>query len=238
MRRDMRRVSRDKELTIAIDGWSSCGKSTLAKALAKELNFIYVDSGAMYRGAALHAMRNNLVSRNHVDINRIIASLADIKITFKQNSKGKAELYLNDENVEKEIRTIEVSNSVSSVAKIKEVRLFLVKQQRIMGINGGVVMDGRDIGSIVFPLAELKIFMTADPDVRAQRRFDELSAKGDKVTLEEVKENLKLRDEMDANREESPLVQVDDAIVLDSTNLTPEEQLIKTLALVNNIRKV
>lgn len=234
----MRRVNKDKELTIAIDGWSSCGKSTLARALAKELNYIYVDTGAMYRGATLHAMRNNLVSRNHVDINRIIASLADIKITFKNNEAGKAELYLNGENVEKEIRTIEVSNSVSSVAKIKEVRLFLVKQQRIMGINGGVVMDGRDIGSIVFPLAELKIFMTADPDIRAQRRFDELTAKGDKITLEEVKENLILRDEMDSTREESPLTQVDDAIVLDSSNLTPDEQLVKALALVKKVKKV
>lgn len=234
----MRSVNKNKELTIAIDGWSSCGKSTLAKALAKELNYIYVDTGAMYRGVALHAMRNNLVSRNHVDINRIIASLLDVKISFTKNSKGKAELILNGENVEKEIRTIEVSNSVSSVAKIKEVRLFLVKQQRIMGINGGVVMDGRDIGSIVFPLAELKLFMTAEPDIRAQRRFDELTAKGDKVTLEEVKENLILRDEMDSTREESPLTQVDDAIVLDNSNLTPEQQLTKVLALIKKIKKV
>lgn len=234
----MRSVNKNKELTIAIDGWSSCGKSTLAKALAKELNYIYVDTGAMYRGVALHAMRNNLVSRNHVDINRIIASLPDVKISFTNNSKGKAELILNGENVEKEIRTIEVSNSVSSVAKIKEVRLFLVKQQRIMGINGGVVMDGRDIGSIVFPLAELKLFMTADPDIRAQRRFDELTAKGDKVTLEEVKENLVLRDEMDSTREESPLTQVDDAIVLDNSYLTPEQQLTKALALIKKIKKV
>jgi cytidylate kinase len=234
----MKRVNRDKELTIAIDGWSSCGKSTLAKALAKELNYVYVDSGAMYRGAALHAMRNNLVSRNHVDVNRIIASLSNIKISFTNNAKGKAELYLNGKNVEKEIRTMEVSNSVSSVAKIKEVRLFLVKQQRIMGVNGGVVMDGRDIGSIVFPLAEVKLFMTADPDVRAQRRFDELKAKGDKITFDEVKENLILRDEMDSTREESPLTQVDDAIVLDNTNLTPKQQLVKTLALVNKIKKV
>ncbi|PWH86140.1 (d)CMP kinase [Brumimicrobium oceani] len=233
----MRSVSRDKELTIAIDGWTACGKSTLAKALAKELNYVFVDSGAMYRGATLHAMRKNLVSRNHVDINRIIASLPEIKIAFKNNAKGKAELYLNGENVEKEIRSIEVSNSVSSVAKIKEVRLFLVKQQRIMGINGGVVMDGRDIGSIVFPLAELKLFMTADPDIRAQRRFDELTSKGEKVTLEEVKENLKLRDEMDSTREESPLTQVEDAIVLDNSNLTPKEQLTKVLELVKKVRK-
>lgn len=238
MRRDMRSVNKDKELTIAIDGWSSCGKSTLAKALAKELNYVFVDSGAMYRGAALHAIRNNLVSRNHVDINRIITSLSDIKISFKNNSKGKAELYLNGENVEKEIRKIGVSNSVSSVAKIKEVRLFLVKQQRIMGINGGVVMDGRDIGSIVFPLAELKIFMTADPDIRAQRRFEELKTQGDAITLEEVKQNLIERDEMDSTREESPLTQTDDAIVLDNSNLTPKEQLVKTLALVKNIKKV
>src|SRR5690554_1433969 len=227
-----------KEITIAIDGWSSCGKSTLAKALAKELNYIYVDSGAMYRGVTLYAMRKNLVSRNHVDVNKIIAVLPKIKLTFSNLGKGEADLYLNGENVEKEIRTLDVSNSVSSVAKIKEVRTFLVKQQRILGIPGGVIMDGRDIGSVVFPLAELKLFVTADPDVRAQRRYDELIAKGDKVSLEEVKENLKLRDEMDANREESPLIQVEDAIVLDNSNLTPEEQLIKTLALVNKIRKV
>jgi cytidylate kinase len=234
----MKRIKRDKELTIAIDGWSSCGKSTLAKALAKELNYIYVDSGAMYRGAALHAMRSNLVSRNHVDINRIIVSLSKIKISFSNNAQGKAELYLNGENVEKEIRSIEVSNSVSSVAKIKEVRLFLVKQQRIMGINGGVVMDGRDIGSVVFPLAELKLFMTADPDIRAKRRFDELKAKGDQITIEEVKANLKLRDEMDSSREESPLIQTEDAIVLDNSHLTPQQQLEKSLELIKNIKKV
>lgn len=227
-----------KEITIAIDGWSSCGKSTLAKALAEELNYIYVDSGAMYRGVALYAMRLNLVSRNHVDVNKIIAVLPKIKIKFINKGKGQADLSLNGENVEKEIRTIDVSNSVSSVAKIKEVRDYLVKQQRILGIPGGVIMDGRDIGSVVFPLAKLKIFMTADPDVRAQRRYDELKAKGDDVTLEEVKENLRLRDEMDSNREESPLIQVEDAVVLDTTNLTPEEQLIKTLALVNKTRNM
>src|SRR5690554_3527867 len=229
-----------KNLIIAIDGWSSCGKSTLAKDLAKKLGFIYVDSGAMYRGVTLYMMRKNLVSRNHIDVNRIIAalSLKNIKIRFKNKGKGRADLYLNGENIEKEIRTIEVSNSVSSVAKIKEVREFLVKQQRILGIPGGVVMDGRDIGSVVFPLAELKIFVTADPEIRAQRRFDELKAKGENVTLEEVRANLESRDEMDANREESPLIQTEDAIVLDNSHLTREEQLKKSLALVNKVRKM
>lgn len=227
-----------KEITIAIDGWSSCGKSTLAKDLAKELNYIYVDSGAMYRGVALYAMRKNFVSRNHSDVNRIIASLSKIKIRFTNKGGGAADLCLNGENVEKEIRSIEVSNVVSLVARIKEVREFLVKQQRILGIPGGVVMDGRDIGSVVFPLAELKIFVTADPEIRAQRRFDELKAKGEIVTLEEVRANLESRDEMDANREESPLIQTEDAIVLDNSHLTREEQLKKSLELVNKVRKM
>ncbi|HZH86121.1 MAG TPA: (d)CMP kinase [Brumimicrobium sp.] len=228
----------NKDITIAIDGWSSCGKSTLAKALAKELNYIYVDSGAMYRGVALYALRKNFVSRNHSDVNRIIASLSKIKIRFTNKGGGAADLCLNGENVEKEIRSIEVSNVVSLVSKIKEVREFLVKQQRILGIGGGVVMDGRDIGSVVFPLAELKIFVTADPEIRAQRRFDELKAKGENVTLEEVRANLESRDEMDANREESPLIQTEDAIVLDNSHLTREEQLKKSLALVNKVRKM
>lgn len=227
-----------KEITIAIDGWSSCGKSTLAKALAKELDYIYVDTGAMYRGVALYAMRQNWISRNHLDVNRIIAALPKIKIKFSNKGGGEADLCLNGENVEKEIRTIEVSNVVSLISRIKEVRDYLVKQQRILGIGGGVVMDGRDIGSVVFPLAELKLFVTADPEIRAQRRYDELIAKGDKVTLDEVRANLQARDEMDSNREESPLIQTEDAIVLDNSNLTPAEQLEKALALVNKIRKV
>ncbi|PKR80498.1 (d)CMP kinase [Brumimicrobium salinarum] len=222
----------EKEITIAIDGWSSCGKSTLAKALAKELNYVYVDSGAMYRGVTLYAKRKGLISEDGVDERAIIDELSNIDLSFSNNENGVAELSLNGENVENQIRSIEVSNVVSAVAKIKEVRQFLVKQQRKMGNNGGVVMDGRDIGSVVFPNAELKLFVTADPEIRAQRRFDELQAKGDNVSLEEVKANLKLRDEMDASREESPLIQTEDAVVLDNSNLTPKQQLEKSLLLV------
>src|SRR5690554_4749786 len=222
----------EKEITIAIDGWSSCGKSTLAKALAKELKYVYVDSGAMYRGVALYAKRKGLISEDGVDQRAIIDELSNIDLSFSNNENGVAELYLNGENVENQIRSIEVSNVVSAVAKIKEVRQFLVKQQRKMGNNGGVVMDGRDIGSVVFPNAELKLFVTADPEIRAQRRFDELQAKGDNVSLEEVKANLKLRDEMDASREESPLIQTEDAVVLDNSNLTPKQQLEESLLLV------
>src|SRR5690554_2371438 len=182
-------------------------------------------------------MRQNWISRNHSDVNRIIAALPKIKIKFSNKGGGEADLYLNGENVEKEIRTIEVSNVVSLISRIKEVRDYLVKQQRILGIPGGVVMDGRDIGSVVFPLAELKLFVTAEPEIRAQRRYDELKAKGDNVTFEEVQENLRLRDEMDANREESPLIQTEDAIVLDNSNLTREEQLKKALEIVKSVQK-
>ena len=226
----------NKEITVAIDGWSSCGKSTLAKALAKELDYVYVDSGAMYRGIGLYALRNNLVSPNHVDVNGIVSALSSIELSFSTNGGGTADLYLNGKNVEREIRTIEVSNVVSAVAKIKEVRAFLVAQQRKLGESGGVVMDGRDIGSVVFPNAELKLFVTADPEIRAQRRYDELKAKGDNVTMEEIKANLKLRDEMDSSREESPLIQTEDAIVIDNSHLTPTEQLQKSIDLVNKAR--
>jgi cytidylate kinase len=216
----------EKKITIAIDGWSSCGKSTLAKALAKTLNYVHVDSGAMYRGVALFALRKELVSTTSIEEDKVVDSLTAMDISFVQHPQsGKAELHLNGENVEEEIRTISVSNVVSAVAKIKEVRTFLVEQQRKMGAAGEVVMDGRDIGSVVFPSAELKLFVTADPKIRAQRRFDELKVKGQQVTFEEVEENLKLRDKMDANREESPLIQTEDAIVLDNTSLTPDEQL-------------
>lgn len=225
----------NKKITIAIDGWSSCGKSTLAKALAKELNYVYIDSGAMYRGVALFALRKAFVSSNHVQEKEIIAALPSLSITFQVNGTGTADLLLNGENVEREIRTIEVSNVVSLVAQIKEVRAFLVKQQRILGENGGVVMDGRDIGSVVFPHAELKLFVTADPEIRAHRRYDELQAKGENVTLAEVKNNLQLRDEMDANRSESPLVQTADAIVLDNSHLTPHQQLDFALDLVRKV---
>ncbi len=225
-----------KDITIAIDGWSSCGKSTLAKDLAKKLNYVYVDSGAMYRGVALYALHNQLVSEKNSNTKEIIAALPKIKLSFLNKEPGKADLLLNGENVAAEIRTIEVSNVVSTVAKIKEVRSHLVNQQRQLGERGGIVMDGRDIGSVVFPKAELKLFITAAPEVRAQRRYDELIAKGDQVTMEEVRENLKLRDEMDASREESPLVQTEDAIVIDNTHLTPQEQLEQSIQLVEKIQ--
>jgi cytidylate kinase len=214
-----------EKITIAIDGWSSCGKSTLAKALAKELEYIYVDSGAMYRGVALFALRKGWVSSHHSNKDEIINNLSQIQLDFESNTPGKADLLLNGENVEKEIRKIEVSKVVSSVATIKEVRKYLVDLQQAFGDSGGVVMDGRDIGSVVFPNAELKLFLTADVNIRTQRRFDELQSKGEEVSIEEVKNNLKQRDEMDSTREESPLIQTDDAIVLDNSNLTPEEQL-------------
>lgn len=220
------------KITIAIDGWSSCGKSTLAKALAKSLGYVYVDSGAMYRGVALYAIQNDLVNDESINSDEIVARLSKLSIRFKKNDKGTPDLMLDGENVEDEIRTLAVSQQVSKVAAIKEVRSFLVDQQRKMGKEGGVVMDGRDIGSVVFPNAELKLFITADPEVRAQRRYKELMEKGDDITIEEVRQNLQHRDHLDATREESPLIQTDDAIVIDNSSLTPEEQLEKALNLV------
>lgn len=225
-----------KKITIAIDGYSSCGKSTLAKALAKELHYIYVDSGAMYRGVALYALRKKWVTSNGARVDQIVKNLSEIDISFELNPATKLpELILNEENVESQIRTLDVSNVVSFVAPIKEVRHYLVDLQRKFGERGGVVMDGRDIGSVVFPTAELKLFITASPEIRAERRFKELKAKGENVTLEEVKENLTLRDHLDSTREESPLVQTPDAIVIDNTDLTPQEQLEEALELVGSL---
>lgn len=221
-----------EKLTIAIDGWSSCGKSTLAKALAKKLNYIYVDSGAMYRGVTLFALRNGFVNQEQIDQKGIIDTLGQITLRFQQNGNETPDLYLNGENVEAEIRTMEVSKHVSKVAAIKEVRSFLVDQQRTMGEDGGVVMDGRDIGSVVFPNAELKLFVTADVDRRAKRRYDELKAKGEDVSFDEVKENLQQRDYLDKTRKESPLIQTNDALVLDNSDLTPDEQLAVAYKLV------
>lgn len=221
-----------EKITIAVDGWSSCGKSTLAKALAKELEYIYVDSGAMYRGVALYALRKGWVSDSHANNSMIIDNLNSIQLDFESTKPGKADLFLNGENVEKEIRKIEVSNVVSAVATIKEVRKHLVDLQRKLGDSGGVVMDGRDIGSVVFPDAELKLFVTADVDIRAQRRFDELKSKGEDVSIEAIKSNLKQRDEMDSTRKESPLIQTDDAVVLDNSHLSPDQQLEVALELV------
>ena len=222
------------KITIAIDGWSSCGKSTMAKALAKRLNYIYVDSGAMYRGVTLFAYNKGWIGDDKLDRTKIIESLSNLSIRFKQNEEGTPDLILNGENVEDIIRTLEVSQHVSKVAAIKEVRAFLVEQQREMGEDGGVVMDGRDIGSVVFPNADLKLFITADVETRAQRRFDELKSKGDEITFDEVKQNLKERDHLDSTRDESPLIQTEDAIIIDNSNLTQEEQLEKAMKLVKN----
>ncbi len=215
-----------KKLTIAIDGHSSCGKSTVAKQLAKKLHYTYIDSGAMYRVVTLFAMRNQLIKNDIVNTAALQASLNDIKIAFRYNENTQqADTYLNGELVEDEIRSLAVSNNVSAIATIKFVREKMVELQRELSQNGGVVMDGRDIGTVVFPNADLKIFMTADAEVRAERRFKELQAKGDTVTFEAILENVKKRDYIDENRDESPLRKADDAIVLNNSNFTPAQQL-------------
>ncbi|SNR76533.1 cytidylate kinase [Lutibacter agarilyticus] len=222
-----------KKITIAIDGFSSTGKSTIAKQLAKELSYVYVDSGAMYRAVTLYAMQHNFISSSFFDIEGLVTSLDLIVLTFKYNSAvGFAEVYLNGMNVEKEIRTLEVSNLVSKVAEISEVRKSLVQQQQNMGLNKGVVMDGRDIGTVVFPNAELKLFMNASATTRAQRRYDELIERGDKVTFDEILKNVEYRDFIDSTREDSPLVMAEDAIAIDNSNLTLEAQFEKIYALV------
>lgn len=216
----------NKKIVIAIDGHSSCGKSTVAKQLAQQLGYIYLDSGAMYRAVTLFALQNKLASNGTVDQQALISRLAEIKIEFRVNTTTKQnETYLNGENVEEEIRQLPVANHVSPVATIREVRAEMVKQQQLMGQEKGIVMDGRDIGTVVFPNAELKIFMTASPEVRAQRRYDELTAKGQQVSFEEILNNVEERDRIDSNREVSPLKQADDALILDNSHLTREEQL-------------
>lgn len=220
-------------MTIAIDGFSSTGKSTLAKELAKHLGYVYVDTGAMYRAVALFAMQKGYIGKDFFDKESLIKSLPSIKLTFKFNPDlGFAEMYLNDVNVEKEIRTIEVSSYVSKVAEISEVRSKLVEQQQEMGKNKGIVMDGRDIGTIVFPDADLKIFMTASPLTRAQRRFKELQKKGDDVTFDEVLKNVEERDYIDTHRDDSPLIKATDAIEFDNSNISKHEQFEKVLKLV------
>lgn len=225
-----------KKITIAIDGFSSTGKSTLAKQLAKHLGYVYVDTGAMYRAVTLFAMQNNCIGIDFLDKDKLVDSLSSIKLHFKFNPElGFAEMYLNDINVETEIRTLEVSSFVSTVAAISEVRAKLVEQQQEMGREKGIVMDGRDIGTIVFPNAELKIFMTAGADTRAQRRFDELQAKGDTVSYEEVLKNVVDRDYVDTHREDSPLVIAKDAIEVDNSYLDRKEQFEVVLELVNEV---
>jgi cytidylate kinase len=225
-----------KKITIAIDGFSSTGKSTLAKQLAKHLGYIYVDTGAMYRAVTLFAMQNNCIGIEFLDKDKLINSLPSIKLVFKFNADlGFAEMYLNDVNVETEIRTLEVSSFVSTVAAISEVRSKLVEQQQEMGAAKGIVMDGRDIGTVVFPKAELKIFMTAGADTRAERRFDELKAKGDLVSYEDVLKNVVERDYIDTHREDSPLVMADDAIEIDNSYLDRKEQFDVVLELINDV---
>lgn len=228
----------NKKITIAIDGFSSTGKSTLAKQLANNLGYVYVDTGAMYRAIALFAMQNGYITAENFDKEALIDSLPAIRLQFKYNPElGFAEMYLNDVNVEKEIRTIEVSSFVSKVAEIAEVRAKLVEQQKEMGKDKGIVMDGRDIGTVVFPEAELKIFMTASATTRAQRRYDELLQKGDTVTYEEVLKNVEERDYIDTHRDNSPLVLAEDAIEIDNSHLTRDEQFEIVLGLVNEVIK-
>ena len=222
-----------KKITIAIDGYSSCGKSTLAKALAKKLNYIFIDSGAMYRGVALYCIQNNLSVNGEINKPELIKQLKNISLSFYKNEEtDKADLLLNNTNVEHLIRQIEVANIVSKVASIKEVREKLVLEQQEMGKNGGVIMDGRDIGSVVFPNAELKIFVTAKPEIRVERRYLELISKGEKVSKDEIKNNLEERDYLDTTRSESPLIQSNDAFLLDNSDLNQEEQLNLIYALV------
>ena len=224
-----------KKIIIAVDGYSSTGKSTTAKAVAKALGYVYIDTGAMYRGVTYLALEKGLVSTQGVEIKPLMKALRHSKFNFVYNpALGFSELYLDSKNIEDNIRSIDVANWVSEIAKQPEVRTFLVNLQRKMGEEKGVVMDGRDIGTVVFPEAELKIFMTASEEVRAQRRFKELQAKGEKVSFEEVLANIKHRDHVDTTRKESPLRKADDAITIDNTHLTIEEQVDKILSILKD----
>ena len=215
-----------KKIVIALDGFSSCGKSTFAKTIAARLGYIFIDTGAMYRAVTLYALENGAIRNGIVDEEEVVKLLSEISITFRFNAqRGASDIYVNGENAESRIRSIEVSNCVSKVSSIRQVREKLVALQQAMGRDRGVVMDGRDIGTVVFPDAELKIFMTANPKVRAERRYIELTAKGDDVTMEEILENVISRDEADMTRSISPLRRADDAIELDNSYLSVEEQM-------------
>lgn len=225
----------DKKITIAIDGFSSTGKSTVARRLAKELGYVYVDTGAMYRAVTLYMMRKVFVSEGNFDEEAILRHLPFINLKFVFNEDlGYGEIYLNDENVEEEIRYLEVSKHVSKVSAIPKIRKMLVEQQQEMGKEKGIVMDGRDIGTVVFPDAELKIFMTASTQQRAQRRYDELMGRGDDISYDDVLENVKDRDFMDSTREDSPLRKADDAIEFDNSNMNLEEQFEKVLKIARD----
>lgn len=222
-----------KKIIIAIDGHSSCGKSTVAKQIAKHFHYRFIDTGAMYRAVTLFALRNNLAASGQVDAVGLVSKLNEIHIDFKFNERtGVSDVWLNGENVEQEIRQLPVSNHVSPVATIKEVRQAMVAQQQAMGREKGIVMDGRDIGTVVFPNAELKLFMTASAEIRAKRRFDELQAKGETVDFADILQNVTERDRIDSTRAESPLIQAADAIVLDNSYITRDEQLQWAIQLV------
>ncbi len=215
----------NKRITIAIDGHSSCGKSTMAKALAKRIGYAYIDTGAMYRAVTLYCLEHDMIKGDEVNKQRLRRHMPKIEITFKVNNEGKSETWLNGKNVEQEIRGMEVSSKVSLIAAIGFVRRAMVAQQQVMGKEKGIVMDGRDIGTVVFPDAELKFFVTASAQVRAERRFKELQAKGDTTTtLEQVLANVEERDRIDSTRKESPLRQAPDALLLDNSNLSIEQQ--------------
>ena len=215
-----------KKITIAIDGYSSCGKSTMAKDLAREVGYIYIDSGAMYRAVTLYCLQNGLFTEAGIDAASLEAAMPQVRISFQLNPETQRPMtFLNGKNVEDLIRTMEVSNHVSPVAALPFVREAMVKLQQDMGKEKGIVMDGRDIGTVVFPDADIKLFMTADPMVRAERRYKELQAKGDGASLEEVYRNVVERDEADQNRPISPLRKADDAITLDNSHMTVEEQM-------------
>lgn len=214
-----------KKIVIAVDGFSSCGKSTMAKDLAKEIGYIYIDSGAMYRAVTLYCIRQGLYCGEKIDEEQLKSQMDQVRISFRFNPEtGRPDTYLNDVNVEKEIRGMEVANRVSPVAALGFVRHAMVAKQQEMGAAKGIVMDGRDIGTVVFPDAELKLFVTASPEVRAQRRVDELAAKGEVASFDEVLENVKMRDHIDSTRKESPLCQAADALVLDNSHMTIAEQ--------------
>ncbi|KGL62979.1 (d)CMP kinase [Polaribacter sp. Hel1_85] len=223
-----------EKIIIAIDGFSSTGKSTIAKLLAKKYNYIYVDTGAMYRAVTLFAKQNNFVGKDFLDKKGLVSSLKEISLSFQFNIElGFAEMFLNGKNVEKEIRTLEVSQLVSKVAAVSEVRKKLVAEQKIMGEDSGIVMDGRDIGTVVFPNAELKLFMTASADKRATRRYKELIDRGDKVDFKDILFNVEERDRIDSTREDSPLVKADDAIEFDNSDMGIKEQFDRICALVD-----
>ena len=219
-------TEKHNKIVIAVDGFSSCGKSTFAKAIAAELGYIFIDTGAMYRAVTLYALDHGAIRSGIVDDDAVIALLGEIVIDFRFNPRrGASDIYVNGDLAEGRIRSIEVSNCVSAVSSIREVREKLVAMQQRMGRNRGVVMDGRDIGTVVFPDAELKIFMTADPKVRALRRYEELKAKGDNVSLEEIEKNVVSRDEADMTRAISPLRRAADAVELDNSAMTVEDQM-------------